>query len=192
MDTPLLRDLLDRIGGLLRAEQRTAGQNERLQPVHQDVLHYLSRCNRYSNTPAAVTEFLQITKGTASQSIQVLERRGLILKRADKHDRRVVRLRLSAKGQRVASGLREFPGSDDIWTAIDSAELSVTEKTMTSVLRQLQKKNGYGSFGQCYTCQHFRKSESSRFQCGLTGETLQPAETQQICREHLLPGVDRV
>ena len=44
-----LKDLVERLGALLRAEQRGVGLDRQLQPVHQDVLHYLARCNRYTD-----------------------------------------------------------------------------------------------------------------------------------------------
>ncbi|MCI0482724.1 MAG: MarR family transcriptional regulator, partial [Candidatus Dadabacteria bacterium] len=67
-----IASLIERLGNLLRAEERAAGAG--LLPVHVRMLSYLSVCNRYSDTPAAVTEFAGATKGTSSQSIAVLER----------------------------------------------------------------------------------------------------------------------
>lgn len=179
-----LRDLVERLGGLIRAEQRAAGIEDQLQPVHQDVLHYLARCNRYSNTPAAVTEYLQITKGTVSQSIQLLERRGLVLKRPDKQDGRIVRLRLSAKGHRLAAKLDKLVSWERLAENIDTGALDDTEKSLTTILRELQKRNDYRSFGQCHTCHHCLREGQTNFRCGLTGEDLKPEETLQICREH--------
>ncbi|MFN2812475.1 MarR family winged helix-turn-helix transcriptional regulator, partial [Escherichia coli] len=62
-------------------------------------LHYLARCNRYSDTPLGVTEYLGLTKGTVSQSLKVLEGRGLISKLPDARDRRSVHLRLTDAGR---------------------------------------------------------------------------------------------
>lgn len=179
-----LRDLLERIGSLFRTEQRNAGAGSQMQPVHQDVLHYLARCNRYSNTPAAVTEYLQITKGTVSQSIQVLERRGLVLKQPDTRDGRIVRLRLSARGRRLADRLRTSATWDQLTDTIGACELSTAERVLTRILYTLQERNSFQSFGQCDTCRHFRQQENTTFHCGLTGESLQLTETRQICREH--------
>ena len=93
---PALRDALDRLGVLLRADdRRTAG----LLPVHRALLRYLARANRYSDTPGAATLYLGLTKGTVSQSIALLERKGMLRKSRDGADRRVVRLRLTAKGR---------------------------------------------------------------------------------------------
>src|ERR1700758_2632729 len=95
----VLLELVERLGNLMRTELRKSGSDEGLQPVHVQALIYLSRANRYSNTPQALAEYLGLTKGTVSQTLLVLDRRGLIERYQDDVDRRVVRLRLSAAGK---------------------------------------------------------------------------------------------
>src|SRR5258708_20339693 len=85
----------------MRTELRKSGADESLQPVHIQALVYLSRANRYSNTPQALAEYLGLTKGTVSQTLLLLDRRGLIERFEDDIDRRVVRLRLSSAGERL-------------------------------------------------------------------------------------------
>ena len=70
------QDLLERLNNLLRMEMRAFGLSYGLLPVQIEALTYLTRCNRYSDTPQAVTEYLGLTKGTVSQSLKVLEQKG--------------------------------------------------------------------------------------------------------------------
>ncbi|MFY8063120.1 MAG: MarR family winged helix-turn-helix transcriptional regulator, partial [Usitatibacteraceae bacterium] len=95
----VLLELVERLGNLMRAEARRAGSDEQLAPVHVEALVYLANANRYSNTPQVLSEYLGLTKGTISQSLLLLDRRGLIERYQDDIDRRVVRLRLSATGE---------------------------------------------------------------------------------------------
>src|SRR5260370_2204020 len=83
----------------MRTELRKSGGDEALQPVHLQALIYLSKANRYSNTPQALAEYLGLTKGTVSQTLLLLDRRGLIERFEDDIDPRVVRLPLSAAGE---------------------------------------------------------------------------------------------
>jgi DNA-binding MarR family transcriptional regulator len=76
VDTLWLYQLVAQIGNLLRAEERRACARFRLQPVHVNAMVYIARSNRFSNTPAALTEFLSLTKGTVSQTLLVLEQKG--------------------------------------------------------------------------------------------------------------------
>ena len=65
---------LERLTRLMRAGEHEGGLN----PAQWEALRYLSRANRFSNSPIALTRFLGSTKGTISQTIKALERKGFI------------------------------------------------------------------------------------------------------------------
>ncbi len=174
-------ELLERLANLMRAEERALGAEAGLQPVHLHVLAYLGRANRYSDTPIAVAEYLGSTKGTVSQSIAVLQEKGLIATADDGDDARKVHLRLSAKGRRfvdrllppavLVDGLQSFGRGGPL--ADQLAEL----------LLGMQRARGSRTFGVCRGCRHFRRADGGGV-CGLTGEALRSEETQRVCREH--------
>lgn len=179
-------ELIERIGSLLRAEARQAGAGHGLQPVQMQALAYFTRANRYSDTPAALTDYLGVTKGTASQTLMVLEGLGLVSKREDKQDRRVTRVQVTAKGRHLLDKL--LPSA--LWRAA-SAGLSVAaaqriEDDLVRLLRVLQQANQSRTFGVCNTCEHFLREGGRKFRCGLTAEPLSAEESQLICREHEL------
>ncbi|NTX10783.1 winged helix-turn-helix transcriptional regulator [Myxococcus sp. CA051A] len=175
--------LLERLGNLLRTEERAAGLPHGLQPVHLQALRYLQSCNRYSNTPAALTEYLGLTKGTVSQTLLLLEEKGLLRKQADTEDRRVIHLLLTEAGRAVLKqalppelfkrALAGLPG--------DGAAL---DESLTELLRALQAANAQRSFGACGTCKHFQREGAGRFRCGLTQDPLSREDSQLLCREH--------
>lgn len=179
-------DLLERLGTLVRSERRRVARELGLQPVHLEVLQYLRRCNRYSNTPQAVAAYLGATKGTVSQSLAVLERGGWIRKRADPTDGRVVRLEVTARAQRALEGLAAGQGVN-AFGGLSAGALRRAEAMLAALLRGWQAANRYRTFGVCRTCRHLLREGPGRFRCGLTQEALAPAETQQICHEHEYP-----
>ncbi|MFQ5356720.1 MAG: MarR family winged helix-turn-helix transcriptional regulator [Mariprofundaceae bacterium] len=186
MDNVRLFELTEQIGSLLRSAKRNSENNAGLQPVHYQVLAYLGRCNRFSNTPAAVTAYLAITKGTVSQSLSLLERKGLVCKAPDLKDRRVVHLHLTRQGIQLLEGT--MPPS--IWKAacesLNEAELYAIQSSVESLLRSLQRANNSRMFGICHTCRYLINEKREYF-CGLTDEKLEPEETMQICHEHAFP-----
>jgi len=178
-----IASLIERLGNLLRAGERSSGSG--LLPVHVQMLSYLSVCNRYSDTPAAVTEFVGATKGTTSQSIGVLERKGYLRKRPDGKDGRVIHLSLTAKGKRFVesnSPPPEFGASID---GMKPAERESLARLLNVLLVSLQRRNEGRMFGVCRTCRYFRKDAfPGSHQCGLTLEPLSDDESMKICREH--------
>lgn len=175
--------LLERLGNLLRTEERAAGLPHGLQPVHLQALRYLQSCNRYSNTPAALTEYLGLTKGTVSQTLLVLEEKGLLRKEADAEDRRVVHLKLTEAGRAV---LKEALPPDLFKRALAGLPGGgeALEDALTGLLRALQTANAQKSFGACATCKHFQREGAGRFRCGLTREPLSREDSLLLCREH--------
>ncbi|GBD32530.1 hypothetical protein HRbin33_01500 [bacterium HR33] len=181
-----LLELVERLGALLRSygNRRTGG----LQPVHLLALHYLSRCNRYSNTPGALAAYLGATRGTTSQSLDVLEWRGLVRRTSDSQDGRVVRLHLTAQGRRLLDReRRRLLTQLEQWERVRAQDLDTAEKVLEGLLRHLQRANNYRTFGLCRTCRHLLREGPGKFRCGLTLEPLTQAETGQICHEHEYP-----
>lgn len=184
--TGRIASLIERLGNLLRAEERNSGTG--LMPVHVQMLSYLSICNRYSDTPAAVTEFSGATKGTSSQSIAVLERKGFLRKRPDKADGRVIHLDLTAKGRRFVENNFPPPGFGSAIEDMKPGDSESLARLLTGLLTTLQRRNRGRMFGVCRTCRHFRKDAlPGSHQCGLTLEPLTEDESMKICREHERP-----
>ena len=184
MRTEQIYEYLERIANLLRTDTRKAGVGKGLQPVQMEALHYLSGCNRYSNTPAAVSDYLGLTKGTVSQTLGVLENAGLIEKLPDFKDRRVVHLQLTDMGEAL---IRESIPPKSLKVALDlttEAEQDFIVIALRRILRAMQQANKLRSFGVCKTCRHHRAEAEDLRRCALTGEILTSDDIDKICREH--------
>ncbi|WP_305909664.1 MarR family winged helix-turn-helix transcriptional regulator [Methylomarinum sp. Ch1-1] len=176
--------LIERISTLVRSEERKRYAAIGLQPVHGQVLEYLAKCNRYSDTPAAVTEYLGSTKGTVSQSIQVLERKNYIEKVPDTEDRRVVHLVLTEAGLELINGLQPLEIFDQAEQQVSAQQFESIDDALNVTLSALQAANHSKSFGLCRTCRFFGEREN-HFHCELTQSPLEQADTEKLCREHL-------
>ena len=177
----VLLELIGRLGNLMRAEGRRVGGDESLQAVHVEALMYLSRANRYSNTPQALAEYLGITKGTASQSLLLLDRRGLIERYQDDLDRRVVRLRLSTTGEQWIYDSQPQNGWHQATRNISPNRIRNAVSALRETLSTFQQDNEGSAFGTCTSCQHFEKLSARAYRCGVMGDRLSGPETRKIC-----------
>jgi len=178
-----LHERLERLANLLRRETRSAGADYGLQPVQWEALHYLSRCNRYSDTPQAVTEYLGSTKGTVSQTLKVLEKKGLISKQVDPDDRRVVHMQLTFAGRGCLCATLPAPVLVQACQVLCGTKLSAFNVGLEGLLKSIQQAHGFKHFGVCKSCR-YNQLTNDGFLCGLTTEPLSEMESQQICREH--------
>jgi DNA-binding MarR family transcriptional regulator len=178
-------DLIERMAALIRSEERKRCTELGLQLVHLQVLDYLSRCNRYSDTPAALTNYLGMTRGTVSQTLLLLEKKGYVKKTSDVADRRVVHISLLPEGENILKEARQSELFKQAALIFKENNFENHEIIFIKALMALQKANHSQSFGLCKTCQYFIKTETG-FQCGLTRQALSHSDSEKICQEHCI------
>ncbi|MGG2398038.1 MarR family winged helix-turn-helix transcriptional regulator [Pseudomonas sp. SH1-B] len=183
-DTTLF-DLLERLSSLTRIWFRQHPLLAELQPIQLSALMYLARCNRYSNTPLGVTDYLGLTKGTVSQSLKALEGKGLIAKTQDARDKRSVHLALTDPAWQLLEALLppDFLAAGEARLGARGEQLKAL---LTDLLREIQRDTDVPSFGLCGSCRFHQQVDGQPF-CGLTQEPLQPGDARLICREHQPP-----
>ena len=185
----MLLELVERLGNLMRTEHRKSGTDESLQPVHLQALVYLSKANRYSNTPQALADYLGLTKGTVSQTLLLLDRRGLIERFEDDIDRRVVRLRLSSAGDQFLYESQPTLAWTNATRNISPNRIRNATSALREALVTLQEDNEGTVFGVCSNCAFCQKLSQRIYRCGQMGDRLSGPETRKLCRVYQ-PKVD--
>lgn len=174
---------LERLARVVRAREHEDGLN----PAQREALRYLARANRFSNTPGALTRYLGATKGTISQTVMALERKGFITK-AERNARKAVHLTLTEKGHDVLSR--------DPWSDLAAAAEELGGKTRRRMQRGLEellehelKRSGLASFGLCGSCRFFREKgrdgdARGPHLCMLFEDALSAEDASRICIAH--------
>ncbi len=170
-----IRSLINRIGRIDAA----GGWSDDLNPTQLAALGYLAQANRFSRAPSHVADFLDTTRGTMSQTLKALERKGYINELRSKTDKRYMSYDLTAQGW--AATERPNP-LEQALHAIDPETASTLKHALTGLLQTMLKTNGGRAFGQCIECIHFQTGASKGY-CNLLSVALEPTETQQICHE---------
>jgi DNA-binding MarR family transcriptional regulator len=183
MEKATVFDVIERMSALIRSEERKKCTEFGLQSVHLQVLDYLSRCNKYSDTPAALANYLGMTRGTVSQTLLLLEKKGYLKKTSGIVDRRVVHLSLLPEGKAILAKARPCELFYQATDLLPTNELPRYDETLMTMLTALQKSNKSHSFGLCKTCKFFTVFPD-HFLCGLTKEPLTKEDSEKICQEH--------
>ena len=172
--------LLERVAALIQQSVRDDAARFGLLPMHVQVLAYLARANRYSDMPIAIAEYFGVTRGTVSQTLGVLERKGYVTKTADERHGKRVHLSLTRAGEAALADT--WVSRIDHVLAAQPGLRQPLETTLRALLSGLQQLNGQQAFGVCRECAYFRKTRKGA-QCGLTGEALDTPQTLRLCRE---------
>jgi len=184
MNSKILHQYLERLSNLIRNEARLSGMDYGLQPIQLEALHFLNNCNRYSDSPVGVTEYLGLTKGTVSQTLKVLHSKGLIKKIPDKKDKRTTHLKLTRAGEKLLEKAVPAALLSNAYEQLPAEEKTQLINNLKGLLTTIQQSNTMKSFGVCHTCRFNRKVNIEQYFCELTQEALSIKDIQLICREH--------
>ena len=180
LSLPALRvsELIDRVGRVTRGLQFVNG----LSPAQWEALRFIARANRYSSNPTALAKFLGSTKGTVSQTLISLEKKGYVQRLRNERDRRGIRLELMPAGWRLleTDPLLEI---DKAVACLPAHEKEALIGGLNRMLRDVQRKLGGNEFGVCDDCSLFTAEQApgGEYQCGLTRESITAHETQLVC-----------
>jgi DNA-binding MarR family transcriptional regulator len=96
--------LLEKLASLIQQSLREDAARHGLLPIHVQILQYLASGNRQSAQPIAISGCFGVTRGNISQTLAVLERRGLVQREPDVGHRRRVGVRLTPAGSVTVAG----------------------------------------------------------------------------------------
>ena len=171
-----LRALLDRVARLASAD----AWNAQLNPTQLAALDFLSRANRFSRAPSHVAEYLGATRGTVSQTLKSLERKGFVSETRSSTDKR------RTSYAPTKTGLDALSGEQEILQALAEIPLPIRvqlEAGLRGVLSTLLNRRDGRAFGVCRTCRYHQTGADGAY-CQLLETTLTAEETDQICQEH--------
>lgn len=178
METSIyIRELIVRLARL----EAASGWEGDLNPVQRAALSYLVRANRFSRSPSHVADYLGTTRGTTSQSLKALERKGYIIEVRSETDRRSISYSLTDQGRAVLNGTSLLDAS---LAGMPPQKQKALRDGLQGVLRKVVEKNDGRPFGLCQECAHHQTTANGRF-CSLLSEPLEPVEALQICHEQM-------
>lgn len=173
-----LADLLQRISRTARGLQYAHGLN----PAQWEGLRFVAGANRFSRTPGALATFLGTTKGTASQTLIALEKKGYLARRSDHGDRRVAYLEPTSAGEAMLANdpLRLL---DEVAASLPADEATALRCGLERLTRKLAARNGGCEMGVCKACGHVQGpvADGNAVMCGLKQAELSASEATRLC-----------
>ena len=169
---------LERLSRLIRSASQTEGLNA----AQWEALRYLARANSFSNSPGALARYLGATKGTISQTVMALIKKGAIAKTSRGDDARSVVLTLTEVGQKALH--------DDPLLAQEKTIGKLGDKTakrfakgLAEILDGEIKHQGEPSFGSCSACAHASKKQGD-ISCSVFHVNVSADDAVLLCIHH--------
>lgn len=96
---PSLGDLIFRVTRRLRHASAEVTEPLGLNPHQVRALHVLKRGSEFGERPTTIAEWLHVTPRSATDVLDALEEKGLVIRAPDETDRRAVRVHLTDTGR---------------------------------------------------------------------------------------------
>lgn len=175
-----LANLVDQLGCLASGRGFNAGLN----PAQWTALRYFSRANHFSRTVSGFALYHGTTRGTASQTIKSMVRKGYLIRRPLARDQRSFRLDLTDRARRAL-------GSDPMEELVQAARMlprahrEALGEGLQLLLERIRSGRDCPAHGVCRSCRHLQSDdESCEYFCRLNDERLEPGELACICVDH--------
>jgi len=160
--------LIERIGRFARAREAAT-----LPPAQWEALRFIARANSFSRQPSAVAAWLATTRGTASQTLMALERKGLIRKARHPTDGRITCLEATLAGQML---LEEDPMHRlvEAIARLPPLYAAALSQSLAHIAGELAPDGSKPVFAGCAGCRHLEAKGVARrcrnFAADLSGE----------------------
>jgi DNA-binding MarR family transcriptional regulator len=177
---------LEKISEVFRVLLWTEAKEHKLSPIQMQLLIFI----KYHNSDkqrriASMAREFNLTKATISDSIKVLEQKGLIKRSDDILDSRSFNFSLTDQGMKLTGMIENFTLPLD--GAIATLSPQQKEQFLTSVLDLIYRLNQNGIIStqrMCYTCFYYSGDRQQTHYCNLMQKALAIDELRIECPEH--------
>lgn len=176
MDRRRLHLLIERLANVMREDLRAVATGHDLALAQLEALHYLGAANRFSDTLSALVLYLGATKGTVSQTLAALVRKGLVEQVRDADDARIWHCRLTPAGEAIARASLPAP-------CLRDSDEAGAEAALEGLIRRMLAARGGVAFGVCRTCVH-HEARRGGARCRLLDVPLSAEDAGRLCKEH--------
>lgn len=181
---------LERISRVFKVLLQDAAREHGLSPIQARFLvHLFHRPVDELRRVGRIAREFDLTPATVSEAISTLQAKGLVAGERSLQDGRVVTLRLTPEGERLAAELSGWaePVREHLG-AFDSGEREAFMSYLMRLIASLQRGGIVTVARMCVTCRHFRQGahpgSASPHHCALLDAPLAGADLRIDCPEH--------
>lgn len=178
---------LAKLSLVIRHEAWKASGERGLTPTQSQILSVVAG-SRAPIGVKAVAEQLAVNMATASEAISALVEKGLVEKRPDPNDGRVVLLRLTRSGRRQARASQPWPESlRSAASALGESEQASLLRGLIGMVRTLQEQGAVPTARMCVECRFFRANRhpgaDKRHHCDFIGAPIADVDLRIDCAD---------
>ncbi len=178
----------ERISTALRMHMWRISTEYHISPVQLYILIFLRYHKPEKVRIVRLAKILHVSVPTVSDALHTLRRKGYLIVRRSKRDRRVRKIHLTQKGKDLSEALERWaqPFVDILmkWSEDEQLQLYTL---LTKAIEEFYKRDLIHSEGMCIACQNFEPIDDVRYRCALMKKELSRDALQLDCPNYTYP-----
>ena len=183
---------LEKISEVFRVLLWNEAKEHKLSPIQLQLLIFLKyhSSEKHRRIASMAREF-NLTKATISDSIKVLEQKGLIHRADDAFDSRSFNFSLTEKGLKLTGAIENFTlPLDGAIAGLSSQQKEFLLLSVLDLIFRLNKNSIISTQRMCYNCFYYGGDRQQNHYCNLMQKPLQIDELRVECPEHTMKEKD--
>ncbi|MEJ5166257.1 MAG: MarR family winged helix-turn-helix transcriptional regulator [Thermoanaerobaculia bacterium] len=184
-----IAELLDRYCRIFKMMQWETAKKFKLSPLQSQFLIYLKEYPKEFCTTLNLSKEFGISPPTASDSLKVLEKKGLIEKEKNSKDKRNHYIILTAKGATLLEEIKKWDRNfHKSIKFLGDEEKNKLLELLFKLLINLQSTGLVLQLHACITCKSFvikNNKKDKEYYCALTKKKLEPSNIKFNCKFYL-------
>lgn len=176
--------VLSRLSDLYRQLLWSKAQPIGISPIQVQLLLFIKHHSSDLNKVSHFSKEFQLTKATISDSIRVLVEKQLLEKVSEKADRRSFYLKLTLKGESLASEAEGFTiRFQDVLNEIGQPKKDVLFESLYGLLNELNQSGVIPVQRMCFGCNFYEGDKTNQHNCTFLKRKLNTSEIRIDCAE---------
>ncbi len=175
---------LERISKAFRVLLWKESKLYKISPIQIQLLLFCGTHKKEALKVSFLAKEFDLTKATVSDSIKVLLKKELLVKKIDPKDSRSFTVQLTKQGKEIAAKTSGFTSVlNESIDAFSEIEKGVFLEQLIQLIYQLNQKDVIATQRMCLTCFNYKKDGNSHY-CNLMKKELKKPDLRIDCNEH--------
>ncbi len=175
---------LERISKAFRVLLWKESKLYKISPIQIQLLLFCGTHKKEALKVSFLAKEFDLTKATVSDSIKVLLKKELLVKKIDPKDSRSFTVQLTKQGKEIAAKTSGFTSVlNESIDAFSEIEKGVFLEQLMQLIYQLNQKDVIATQRMCLTCFNYKKDGNSHY-CNLMKKELKKPDLRIDCNEH--------
>ncbi len=176
---------LERLSKAFRVLLWEESKQYKISPIQIQILIFCSTHKQEDLKVGFLANEFDLTKATISDSVKVLIKKGLLLKKVNLKDSRSFTVALTNEGKKIVQNTHKYSAAiDEAINKLPEENQTILLNSILHVIHELNQKEIISTQRMCLTCHYYCGNTERNHFCKLLNKPLKSKDLQIDCSDH--------